>query len=331
MDAISLREIHHRAIRTMLGLQGSGRRIFPVGCPMSASIRFHSIVAPDGVTLNVAESGPQDAPPVLLLHGIGQSGLSFRKQLEGPLAQQLRLVAPDLRGHGDSGKPADPPAYREAKRWADDVRAVQDALGLVRPVLVAWSFGGLVAMHYLRCLGSSGISGLVLVATAGGRLVAAPPAASPSEGVRLAGLAARDMASQDLRANIKGAKAFAALMYATPPDEAWEEETVAALLRLPAYVRRALAGDMIGPDGGKIASNEDLAVKVTLPLMVMVGRRDSLSDGAALAGAYRARFPGAAVLEYNTGHSPFAEDPARFDADLLSFVSAARGGTPARG
>ncbi len=295
--------------------------------PEAPALRFHSIVAPDGVVLNVADSGPLDAPPVILLHGIGQSGMSWRKQLEGPLAQRLRVIAPDLRGHGDSGKPTDPAAYREACRWAEDMRAIQSALNLARPVLVAWSFGGLVAMHYVRCVGTESLSGIVLVATAGGRLVTTP-AAAPSEGVRRAGAAARDMSSQDLRNNLRGARSFAGLMYARAPDAAWEEETVGALLRFPAYARRAMAGDTTGPDGSKLSGNEDLAARITVPLMVVVGTRDALSDGATLAATYRARFPGATVLEYDTGHSPFAEDPTRFDADLLSFVNASRGGPP---
>ncbi len=293
------------------------------------AVRFHSVVSADGVVLNVADSGPAGAPAVIFLHGIGQSTMSWRKQLEGPLAGQLRLVALDLRGHGDSGKPSDTAAYREACRWANDVRAVQDSLGLSRPVLVAWSFGGLVAMHYVRCAGVESLAGLVLVSTSAGRLVTVP-ASAPSDGARVAGVAARDMSSPDLRNNIRGAKAFAPLMVADSADKDWEEETVAALLRLPAYVRRSLAGDLTGPDGAKISTNEDLAGRLSLPLLVIVGNRDALSDGAALAGAYRARFPAARVVEYPTsGHSPFAEDAARFDADLLSFVSATRGVPPA--
>lgn len=286
--------------------------------------RFHAVPSADGVVLNVVESGPPDAPAVLFVHGIGQSMLSWRRQLEGPLAGRLRLVALDLRGHGDSGKPSAPEAYREACRWAEDLRAVQRALGLVKPVVVAWSFGGLVAMHYVRCFGTGELGGLVLVATAAGRLVS-PPAGPPSPGALRAGAAAREMSAPDLRRNLAGARDFATLMTASPPDAAWEAETVAALLRLPAYVRRALGTETLGPGGVPVTTNADLAPRLDLPLMVITGGRDALSDGRALADAYRAGFPAAEVMLYEeSGHSPFAELPARFDADLARFVSARR-------
>lgn len=295
----------------------------------SATLRFHSVRAADGVLLNVVDSGPVDATPVLFLHGVGQSWLSWRQQLEGPLAGRLRLVAMDLRGHGDSAKPTDPAAYREACRWAQDVRAVQQALGLDRPVLVAWSFGGLVAMHYLRCEGGAGLRGLVLVATAAGRLVS-PPAAGPTPGAQRAGAAARAMVDADLRRNLQGAREFAALMTASPPDAAWLDETVAALLRMPAYVRRAMGTELVDRDGKPITGNADLADRLTLPLMVVTGGRDALSDGASLADEYRRRFPAARVWVYaDSGHSPFAEEPGRFDADLAEFVSAIAGRTRA--
>ncbi len=296
----------------------------------SAGVRYTSVTSTDGVVLSVGETGPRDAPAVLFLHGIGQSQTSWRRQLVSPLAQRLRLVAMDLRGHGDSGKPSAPEAYRRACQWADDVRVVREALGLERPVLVAWSFGGLVAMNYVRCEGAQSLAGLALVATAGGRLVApvpasTTPASATPTGPSPAASAGRDMTVPDLRQNLAGAKAFARLMTATPPDAAWEDETVAALLRLPAYVRRAMGGEQVGPTGERITTNEDLAPRLTLPMLIVTGAKDALSDGTALAAAYRARFPAARVLTYPaSGHSPFAEDAERFNVDLESFVNATR-------
>jgi pimeloyl-ACP methyl ester carboxylesterase len=131
------------------------------------------------------------------------------------------------------------------------------------------------------------------------------------------------MVDTDFRRNLQGARDFAGLMTATPPDPAWYDETVAALLRLPAYVRRGLTGELVGRDGKPISTNADLAETIKLPLMVVTGERDALSDGNALAQAYRSRYPAARVQVYaDSGHSPFAEEPRRFDADLAAFISA---------
>jgi pimeloyl-ACP methyl ester carboxylesterase len=298
-----------------------------LACCMAAHagepVRFHSVKSPDGVVLNVADAGPEHAPALLFVHGIGQSWLSWRKQLEGPLADRFRMVALDLRGHGDSSKPDDPGSYREACRWADDIQAVMQSLGISKPILVAWSFGGLVTMHYVRCRGVGELRGIVLVATSGGQLVS-PQGAGPREGARLAGAAAREMSAPDLRRNLAGAKQFAALMTASAPDDAWQAETVAALLRLPAYVRRALAGEVTGPGGTRLTSNADLVPRLDLPLLVVTGGKDPLSDGRVLADAYVSSFPAARVVVYaDSGHSPFAEEPARFNAELEAFVRSA--------
>ena len=283
-------------------------------------LRFHSVKAPDGVVLNVADAGPKDAQALVFVHGIGQSWLSWRRQLEGPLAGRFRMVALDLRGHGDSTKPDDPVSYREACRWADDIQAVMQSLGISKPILVGWSFGGLITMHFVRCKGADDLRGLVLVATTAGQLVS-PQGAGPSEGARLAGAAAREMSAPDLRRNLAGAQQFAALMTASAPDEAWQAETVAALLRLPAYVRRALAGEVTGPGGTRLTSNADLVPRLDLPLLVITGVKDPLSDGRILAQAYVSSFPAARVVVYaDSGHSPFAEESSRFDAELEEFL-----------
>ncbi|KAL6846873.1 hypothetical protein ACP4OV_022726 [Aristida adscensionis] len=65
----------------------------------------------NGVSLHVAEQGPAAGPPVLLLHGFPELWLSWRHQMAALAARGFRALAPDLRGYGDSGAPADPAAY----------------------------------------------------------------------------------------------------------------------------------------------------------------------------------------------------------------------------
>ncbi|KAL6846875.1 hypothetical protein ACP4OV_022728 [Aristida adscensionis] len=65
----------------------------------------------NGILLHVAEQGPAAGPPVLLLHGFPELWLSWRHQMAALAAGGFRALAPDLRGYGDSGVPADPAAY----------------------------------------------------------------------------------------------------------------------------------------------------------------------------------------------------------------------------
>src|SRR5262249_53266607 len=125
--------------------------------------------APDGLQV-FAQDWRSEKPTanagrdVLLIHGISQSHQCWFKQLSSPLRERCRLVTYDLRGHGGSDKPLSTQCYQESERWAGEVQAVIESAGLVRPVIVAWSYGGRVALDYLVTAGASAVSGLVLVA-----------------------------------------------------------------------------------------------------------------------------------------------------------------------
>ena len=108
----------------------------------AADIKTYQIEGSGGVPISVAEVGERGTPGILLIHGNGQSYLSWHRQLESDLAATHHIVAFDLRGHGNSGKPASPEAYNRACIWAEDIEAVMAATGLERPVMVGWSRGG---------------------------------------------------------------------------------------------------------------------------------------------------------------------------------------------
>ncbi|WP_265587246.1 alpha/beta fold hydrolase [Sphingomicrobium arenosum] len=96
-----------------------------------------------GVTLNVATAGPEDAPPVILLHGFPESHRTWRgivPLLEG----KFRLIMPDQRGFGGSDKPERIEDYRTDKVIAD-LLALAEALGHDSFDLVGHDWGGAVA------------------------------------------------------------------------------------------------------------------------------------------------------------------------------------------
>ena len=63
------------------------------------------------IVMNVAEAGPADGPPVVLLHGFPDSWRLWRHQV-GALSDAVHhVVAPDLRGFGSTDKPTDVGAY----------------------------------------------------------------------------------------------------------------------------------------------------------------------------------------------------------------------------
>lgn len=99
-------------------------------------------VAADRVELAVLDEGEGD--PVLLLHGFPDSSRLWRHQVAALSAAGMRALVPDLRGFGESEKPAAVEEYAIARSVADMV-AVLDALAIDRAHVVGHDFGAVVA------------------------------------------------------------------------------------------------------------------------------------------------------------------------------------------
>jgi len=106
--------------------------------PHVPGVRHADVALATGVRLHVAEAGDEAAPPLLLVHGWPQHWWAWRAVI-GPLAARFRVIAPDLRGFGWSGQPADGDFAKE--RLADDVLALLDALGIERACYVGHDWG----------------------------------------------------------------------------------------------------------------------------------------------------------------------------------------------
>ena len=100
-------------------------------------MKTHRVAGGGGVHLHVVETGNPQGRPILFIHGASQCWLQWNRQMNSSLAEEHRLVALDMRGHGLSDKPHD--GYNDAKLWADDVNAVIQTLNLDHPVLSGWS------------------------------------------------------------------------------------------------------------------------------------------------------------------------------------------------
>lgn len=263
------------------------------------SLRFHEISAVDGTPLNVVETGNPDAPVLLLIHGFSQSYLSFYAQLHDPdLNSRFRMIAFDLRGHGGSGKPWTREAYAGHRPWANDVQRVIESLKLDKPVIVGWSFGGYVAMDYIREYGASAVKALVLTGSHGGLI-----ARSDGPRVRYEG---------DLDASIRNAHNFMKVMSAKPvSDDAFDRGTYAHVM-MPAYVRNAMVD--------KRLDNTDMLSSLSVSTLVLLGEKD-----ASLPVVHTRD-----MLEVNrhikikalagVGHSAFIEDAIVFNHELAQFV-----------
>ena len=95
--------------------------------------------------LNYLEWGKPDGLPVLLIIGLRGFAYTWRTTAEA-LGERYRVIAMNLRGHGDSGP--SPDRQFSFDSWDDDAHAIVTTLGLDRPVIMGHSLGGRVAFVY---------------------------------------------------------------------------------------------------------------------------------------------------------------------------------------
>lgn len=126
-----------------------------IGCTVERPSGKRTLTLPTGVTLAFLEAGSPDGAPVMLLHGYTDTSRSFVPTIErlAELRPDLRLIVPDLRGHGDSSLPDAARCAEAPERcfrvpdFAADLLALADALGIERAHWVGHSLGTLIAQE----------------------------------------------------------------------------------------------------------------------------------------------------------------------------------------
>jgi pimeloyl-[acyl-carrier protein] methyl ester esterase len=246
--------------------------------------------------------------PVVLLHGWCMSSAVWTFQLDG-LSSSMRLLAPDLRGHGRSREIS---GGLDFEGFATDLVDLCEALDLTKVVLVGWSMGAQIALQ--SCAELSGrLAGMVLV-SATPRFTASddfPHALAFKEacGMRLKvqrntqraleGFYSRLFTESELESHFFAAEVKQLLLTIPMPD------TGVALDALDALIR---------------ADMRELLATITLPTLVVSGAQDRICLPQAsyylkehIPDARQTVFPGC-------GHAPFLTQSHRFNAEITGFA-----------
>ena len=275
-------------------------------------MKIHVVPGGGGLRLHVREWGNADGPPILFIHGWSQNHLCWARQYDSELADEFRLVAYDLRGHGMSEAPLEPGHYTDGKAWADDVAAIIQELHLDRPVLVGWSYGAFVICDFVRAYGQDQIAAINFVEGAV-KLGEAAFGTLIGPGFLDHFVAAT---ADDLPTSIGAMRSFVRACVVKPVPEDDLETAICWNVLVPAAIRANLAAREIDCD--------DMLGALQRPLLVTHGRADTVVL-PAMAEHVLATCPTAEASWYEgVGHVPHLEEPERFNRELAELTRQAR-------
>ena len=107
---------------------------------------FHRTIDIDGIEIFYRESGPQDAPSILLPHGYPSSSFQFRNLIPA-LADRWHLIAPDFPGFGYSATPDSTHFSYTFDGYADFLERFTDSINLTRYVLYLHDYGSQIGLR----------------------------------------------------------------------------------------------------------------------------------------------------------------------------------------
>jgi 3-oxoadipate enol-lactonase len=252
--------------------------------------------------VDLAHDDAGDGPVVVLIHGHPFNRGMWAPQLVA-LRDRFRVIAPDLRGYGDS--PVTPGTMTMAQ-LAADVSRLLDGKGIARAALAGLSMGGLVVME-LAAAQPERWWAYGFIATTAQRLTGDERAA------RLA--SARTMEEQGMR---PVAEQMAARLFGPEPSPELTARIMAMMLATsPAGAAAAIRGRAERPDYQPVLKS------LSAPALVCAGDRDSYSTAEITAELARC-LPGAEVVVLvGVGHLPNLERPDVFNEHLLRFLTEA--------
>ncbi|XP_029031967.1 epoxide hydrolase 4-like isoform X1 [Osmia bicornis bicornis] len=123
----------------------------PPPCLVDNNLGIHSHVKIKGVKFHYVEAGDKDKPLILLLHGFPDCWLSWREQIPC-LSVHYRIVAIDLKGFGDSDKPATKRSYR-IEVLIEELKQFILTLGVRQCSIIGHDLGGLLGWYMVALYG----------------------------------------------------------------------------------------------------------------------------------------------------------------------------------
>jgi 3-oxoadipate enol-lactonase len=248
------------------------------------------------------QSRPTGPLGVVFIHGVGGSARAWQPQAETFRAAGYAPLALDLPGYG--GRPAiDRIDFEE---FSEDVEVQIAAAGLVRPVLVGHSLGGMIAQTMLRRK-PDGYQAVVLVGTS-------PAFGKPDGDFQKKFVADRLAPLEAGKTMPELAAGMINEIIGPAPDPQGKAIAIASMASAPASTYKACVEAIV-----TFEERANLG-QISVPVLCLAGEFDKNAPPSMME-RMAGKIPGAKfVLLPGLGHLPNLEDPAAFDAAVLTFL-----------
>lgn len=293
----------------------------------SPNVQHKTIQLSNGETYAYREQGSGDKV-LVLLHGNMSSSLHWDVLMEKLPLEEYRVIAPDLRGFGDSTYNTPVESIRD---YSQDIKLLADALSLEGFTLGGWSLGGLIALQYAADYPDD-VSGLVLVAATS---KAVPIAKTDTNGMTIEGeyyYTKEEIAA--LNANnlmIMEAKSHIAMQYGldfvvynmSKPEPERYTRYLDEIFKQRNLVDVAYVASIfnISHENNALVDGTGEIDKVTCPVLLLHGQNDFVVPfvyGEALAAEIGEN---ARLVPLHAGHSPLTDAIDIMVEEITQFMS----------
>jgi pimeloyl-ACP methyl ester carboxylesterase len=263
----------------------------------------------DGLRIHYLDSGPADAPPLLLIHGFGDNCFSWDGWTRA-LAGEHRVVAIDLPGHGLTQAPATFPAAPD--KLADIVAAFLARQGLSHVAVAGNSLGGAVAWQL--ALRHPDMVGRLILVDAGGW---------PSETLKKPPLAFRLMRYKLGRDFITSIDNTPLIRQGLAKDVVNQSVITEPFIKRWADLQRYPGHRpiLMSLNPGAIAASKAVLAPIKVPTLILWGAEDQIIEVAS-AHKFADAIPGSELIIYpRVGHLAMVDAPDETARDVASFLA----------
>lgn len=252
----------------------------------------------------IASSGK--GPVVLLIHGNSARKEVFEKQFESALAQDFKLIAFDLPGHGESADATDPQASYTLHGYAEAAAEVLKALNIGEAAVFGWSLGGHIGLEMLAQ--KAPVTRLMITGT--------PPFSKAPEQVGKAFLPSEALQYGGKR-ELTDAQVETYARHVIHPDKPLIASVFDAVRRTDGLTRQTMFENILADN---IADQQHMVENCPVPLAILNGAEDAFINNAHIASLkYNSLWEETIFLLPQVGHAAFLEKPEVFNRTFARF------------